>query len=58
MPNRLNLPEDLEQLVEKREQEDRRKAKDKSETRGESASRRMEVPKERRAKPRRKDDRA
>ena len=25
MPNRLNLPEDLEKLVEKREQEDRRK---------------------------------
>ncbi len=59
MANRLNVPEDLAQLIEKREQEDRRKKKDKTETRTESASRRMEVPKERRSsKGRRKEDRS
>jgi hypothetical protein len=55
MSNRLNLPEDLESLVEKREQEDRRKQK---ETDSVSASRRDAVAKERRrSKGRRKEDR-
>ncbi len=59
MANRLNVPEDLDQLVEKREQEDRRKSLDKTEVRSESASRRKAVPPERRrGNGRRKEDRA
>ena len=58
MPNRLNLPEDLEKLIEKREQEDRRKAK-KDAADSVSASRRKPVTKERRgSKGRRKEDRS
>jgi hypothetical protein len=55
MPNRLNLPDDLEKLVEKRE-EDRRKKNAKSET--VSGSRRTpSTPDRRRTKGRRKEDR-
>ncbi len=57
MPNRLNLPEDLEKLIEKRDQDDRRKAK-KDATSSASASRRTPEIKERRgSKVRRKEDR-
>jgi hypothetical protein len=56
MPNRLNLPDDLEKLVEKRE-EDRRKKNAKSET--VSGSRRTpSTPDRRRTKGRRKEDRS
>lgn len=56
MPNRLNLPDDLEKLVEKREQ-DRRKKSAKSES--VSGSRRTpSVPERRRTKGRRKEDKS
>jgi hypothetical protein len=55
MANRLKLPEELESLIEKREQEDRRKKKDAETV---SGSRRGAVPQERRrGKGRRKEDR-
>ena len=56
MPNRLNLPEDLENLIEKREQEDRRAAK-KAKSDSVSASRRTPTAAERRRGKRRKEDR-
>jgi hypothetical protein len=56
MPNRLNLPDDLEKLVEKRE-DDRRKKNAKSET--VSGSRRTPSGTERRrGKGRRKEDKS
>jgi hypothetical protein len=55
MPNRLNLPDDLDKLVEKREQDRRKKA---SANESVSGSRRTQTNAERRrTKGRRKEDR-
>lgn len=54
MPNRLTVPEDLDKLIEKREQEERRKTK-----KSEAASRRGPAAQDRRhGKGRRKADRS
>lgn len=55
MPNRLNLPQELEKLVEKRELDDRRKGADEQNT--ERDARQNQQRPERRKRKRRQDDR-